>query len=144
MGFVLGVDITCIQPIDFPNIQTLIGDIRDPQITARIKEFLPRSVDVVVSDTSPNISGVWEVDHARQIGLARRSLQIAGSLLNVGGNFFVKVFQGDMLNGFLKEVKESFSYVKCVKPKASRRKSAEIYVLGMGLKEMVPHNHGNH
>lgn len=134
-GFVLGVDIKPIKPINLSNVHALTGDINDPQTTERIKELLPRPADVVVSDVSPNISGIWELDHACQIDLARRSLQIATFLLKPTGNFFVKVFQGDMLNEFMKEVKQNFHFVKLIKPKASRAKSAEIYVLGMNRKQ---------
>jgi len=133
-GFVLGVDLKGIEPIDLPNTRTIIGDVTDSQTIQDIKEFLPRPADVVVSDVSPNISGIWELDHARQIDLARHSLRVATSVLRLGGNFFVKVFQGDMLNDFVEEVKQHFSFVKLVKPKASRAKSAELYVLGMKLR----------
>jgi len=130
-GFVLGVDLKSMEPIDQPNVRTTIGDVTDSQTTQNIKEFLPRSADVVISDVSPNVSGIWELDHARQIDLARRSLEVATSVLKPKGNFFVKVFQGDMLNDFVKEVKQHFGFVKLVKPKASRAKSAELYVVGM-------------
>jgi 23S rRNA (uridine2552-2'-O)-methyltransferase len=137
-GFVLGVDIKPISPIEFPNVRTIVGDITEPETIERIKELLPRQADVVVSDVSPNISGIWEFDHARQVDLARKSMQIATLLLKPRGNFFVKVFQGDMLNEFIGEVKKNFRFVKFVKPKASRAESAEIYVLGMGLKHASP------
>jgi 23S rRNA (uridine2552-2'-O)-methyltransferase len=133
-GFVLGVDLKDMEPLDLPNVCAVIGDITDSQITQDIRELLPRPADVVVSDVSPNISGVWELDHARQIDLARHSLRIATSILKPKGNFFVKVFQGDMLNNFVEEVKQHFSFVKLIKPKASRAKSSELYVLGMNLK----------
>jgi 23S rRNA (uridine2552-2'-O)-methyltransferase len=134
-GFVLGVDVKPMKPIDLPNVRTLIGDITEPQTVEYVRELLPRPADVVVSDVSPNISGIWELDHARQIDLARRSLQIAASILKPKGNFFVKVFQGDMLRDFVKEVKERFAFVKLIKPKASRAKSAELYVLGMNFRQ---------
>jgi 23S rRNA (uridine2552-2'-O)-methyltransferase len=133
-GFVLGVDLKHMEPIDLPNVRTVTGDVTDSQITQNIREFLPRSADIVISDVSPNISGIWELDHARQIDLARHSLRIATSVLKPKGNFFVKVFQGDMLNDFVKEVKQHFSFVKLIKPKASRAKSSELYVLGMNFK----------
>ncbi len=135
-GFVLGVDLKPIEPIDLPNVRTLIGDITEPQTVEYVRELLPRSANVVISDVSPNISGIWELDHARQIDLARRSLQIAASVLKPRGNFFVKVFQGDMLHDFVKEVKERFAFVKLIKPKASRAKSAELYVLGMNFRQV--------
>jgi len=133
-GFVLGVDLKRVEPIGLPNVRTVTGDVTDSQTIPHIKELLPRLADVVVSDVSPNISGIWELDHARQIDLARQSLRVATSVLKPKGNFFVKVFQGDMLNDFVKEVKQHFKFVKLVKPKASRAKSSELYVLGMNLR----------
>jgi 23S rRNA methylase len=97
-GFVLGIDLKRVEPIDLPNVRTVTGDVTDSQITQSIRELLPRSADVIISDVSPNVSGVWELDHARQIDLARQSLRIATSVLRLRGNFFVKVFQGDMLH----------------------------------------------
>lgn len=134
-GFVLGVDLKPIQPIDQPNVRTLIGDVTDPQAVEQIRELLPRPADTVISDVSPSISGIWELDHARQIDLARQSLRIATSVLRPRGNFFVKVFQGDMLNDFLREVKRHFAFVKLMKPKASRARSAELYILGVNLRQ---------
>ncbi len=134
-GFVLGVDLEQIQPFDSSNVRTIVGDVTDPQTIQQIKEFLPHPADAVVSDVSPNVSGVWELDHARQIDLARYSLQIATSILKPKGNFFAKVFEGDMLNDFVKEVKQHFAFVKLVKPKASRARSAELYVIGMRLRQ---------
>ncbi len=130
-GFVLAVDLKKIDPINLPNVCTTIGDITELQIVDNILEFLPRSADTVIADVSPNVSGIWELDHARQIDLARQSLRIATSILRPGGNFFVKVFQGSTLNEFVDEVRQYFRFVKLVKPKASRTKSAELYVLGM-------------
>jgi 23S rRNA (uridine2552-2'-O)-methyltransferase len=134
-GFVLAVDLKLIKPFDAPNVRTIIGDVAEPQTIQNILEFLPRSADVVVSDVSPNVSGIWELDHARQIDLASHSLRIATSILRSGGNFFVKVFQGNTLNNFVDEVKQHFSFVKLVKPKASRSKSAELYILGRNFRK---------
>jgi 23S rRNA (uridine2552-2'-O)-methyltransferase len=134
-GFVLAVDLKPIEPVDEPNVRTIVGDISEPQTINDILEFLPRSADVVVSDVSPNVSGIWELDHARQIDLASQSLRIANSILRFGGNFFVKVFQGSTTNKYVDEVRQCFSFVKLVKPKASRSKSAELYVLGMNFRK---------
>ncbi|MDH5701725.1 MAG: RlmE family RNA methyltransferase [Candidatus Bathyarchaeota archaeon] len=134
-GFVLGIDLKRVEPIDLPNVRTVTGDVTDSQITQSIRELLPRSPNVIISDVSPNISGVWELDHARQIDLARQSLRIATSVLRPRGNFFVKVFQGDMLHDFVEEVKHYFSFVKLIKPKASRAKSSELYVLGINFRQ---------
>jgi len=133
-GFVLGVDIKPIEPFPERNIRTLIGDITEPNTAEQILEMLPRKADAVISDVSPNISGIWELDHARQIDLAQKALEIALETLKPQGNFFVKVFQGDMLNDFISMVKRHFEDVKIIKPKASRAKSSEIFILGMRLK----------
>jgi len=133
-GFVLGVDLKRIRSFDQPNVRVVAGDVTDPQTVEQIRELLPRPADVVISDVAPNISGIWELDHARQIDLARWSLKIATSVLRPEGHFFVKVFQGDMLNDLVKEVKQNFAFVKLIKPKASRARSAELYILGMNLR----------
>lgn len=133
-GFVLGVDLRPIEPFPEKNVRTMIGDITEPDTVKQILEMLPRKADAVISDVSPNISGIWELDHARQIDLAQRALEIALETLKPGGNFFVKVFQGDMLNDFIGVVKRHFEDVKIIKPKASRAKSSEIFILGMHLK----------
>jgi len=133
-GFVLGVDLKRIRSFDQPNVRVVAGDVTDPQTVEQIRELLPRPADVVISDVAPNVSGIWELDHARQIDLARWSLKIATSVLRPEGHFFVKVFQGDMLNDLVKEVKQNFAFVKLIKPKASRARSAELYILGMNLR----------
>jgi len=129
-GFVLGVDLRPIEPFSEGNVRTIIGDITEQETLQQILKFLPGKVDAVISDASPNISGVWEVDHACQIDLAKQALKIALEMLKPSGSFLVKVFQGDMLNDFIDEVKQHFETVKIIKPKASRAKSAEMFILG--------------
>jgi len=133
-GFVLAVDLKPIEPFRERNVKAIVGDIMEEETLTQILELLPRKADVVISDASPNISGIWELDHARQIDLAQRALEIALKVLKPYGNFFVKVFQGDMLEDFIVKVKQHFRDVKIIKPKASRAKSAELFVLGLGLK----------
>jgi 23S rRNA (uridine2552-2'-O)-methyltransferase len=133
-GFVLGVDLKPIAPFPQEYVRTIVADLNAPETLHQILDFLPRKADAVISDASPNISGVWEVDNARQIDLASQALKIALSVLRPSGNFFVKVFEGNMLPGFVKTVKRHFDEVKVVKPKASRAKSSEMYLLAMNLK----------
>jgi len=133
-GFVLGVDLKPIAPFPQEYVRTIVADFTEPETLQQILDFLPRKADVVLSDASPNISGIWEVDNARQIDLAAQALQIALSVLRSSGNFFVKVFEGDMLPGFVKTVKKHFEDVKVIKPKASRAKSSEMFLLAMNLK----------
>jgi 23S rRNA (uridine2552-2'-O)-methyltransferase len=135
-GFVLGVDIRPVEPFAEHNVRTIIGDISEQETLQQIVELLPRKADALISDVSPNISGIWEVDHARQIDLAQQALNIAFETLRPAGNFFVKVFQGDLLDDFTIKVKKSFQTANVIKPKASRGKSAEMFILAMGLKEL--------
>jgi 23S rRNA (uridine2552-2'-O)-methyltransferase len=133
-GFVLGVDLKPIDPFTQEYVRTIVADLTESGIVEEIRSFLPREADVVISDAAPNITGVWEVDHARQIDLATKALEIAQCLLRPSGNFFVKVFEGDLLNDFIQTVKNLFETVKIVKPQASRAKSSEMYLLALGLK----------
>lgn len=133
-GFVLGVDLKPIEPFTQEYIRTIIADFTEPGTIEQILSFLPHKADVVLSDAAPNITGVCEVDHARQIDLATKALNIAQCILRPSGNFFVKVFEGDLLNDFMLSLKTLFEEVKLVKPQASRQKSSEMYLLALGLK----------
>jgi 23S rRNA (uridine2552-2'-O)-methyltransferase len=133
-GYVLGVDLKPIDPFTQEYIRTIIADFTEPGIVEQILSFIPRKADVVLSDAAPNITGVWEVDHARQIDLATNALEIAQCVLRPSGNFFVKVFEGELLNDFILTVKKLFDMVMMVKPQASRQKSSEMYLLALGLK----------
>ena len=136
-GFVLGVDLKPIEPFPQSNVRTIIGDINEQETQEQISSMIPKKAGVIISDASPNISGIWEVDHARQIDLAQQSLKIALETLRPRGSFFVKVFEGDLLVDFINEVKRHFEVVRIMKPMASRAKSSEIFVLGMHLKKAV-------
>ena len=130
-GFVLGVDKQEIKPLSRQNIVTITGDIEDPSLSDLIREKMPGPVDVVLSDASPNLTGSWDIDHARQVYLANRSLEIARRVLRKGGAFFVKAFHGPDLKEFRSDLKRSFETVRIVKPPASRSDSSEIFFLGL-------------
>jgi 23S rRNA (uridine2552-2'-O)-methyltransferase len=133
-GFVLGVDLKPIEPFTQEYIRTIIADFTEPGSVDLILSFLKRKADVVLCDAAPNITGVWEVDHARQIDLAEKALEIAQCVLKPSGSFFVKVFEGELLNDFLQTAKTLFDEVRLVKPMASRQQSSEMYLLALGLK----------
>jgi 23S rRNA (uridine2552-2'-O)-methyltransferase len=133
-GFVLGVDIQRISEFPGKKVATIVTDITKPETRELIKAEIPRAADVVISDASPSISGVWDVDHARSIELVTAALGVAEHVLAPGGKFLVKVFQGEMFNDFFSEVKRKFDFVKVSKPMASRKGSAEVYVVGKGFK----------
>ncbi len=128
-GFVLGVDLKPIEPLGFPNVKSVVGDLFDPTLPFEIERELPRKADVVICDAAPDLSGVWELDHARQVRLVRAALKIAESVLQPRGTFFTKVFQGEELDQLIGELKQKFSRVRFVRPKAVRPSSAEIFVL---------------
>ena len=133
-GKVLGVDLKPIKPLNLPNVQFLVGDVSNKEPPKKILDLMGGKVDVVLSDLSPKISGVWELDHARQIDLANSALNIAKLTLKKGGFFFVKVFDGPYLKEFIDKMKKDFFEVKILKPKASRPESAELYLLGKKFK----------
>ena len=134
-GFVLGVDLNPIAPLDRENVRTIQADILNPATADLVLGCLPRKADVVLSDASPKITGVWDVDHARSVELARGALRIASHVLKRGGRFVVKVFQGEEFPRFVTEVREQFGFVKISKPQASRKASAEAYVLARGFRQ---------
>lgn len=131
-GKVIGVDILPIEEIE--GVDTIKGDIRLETTVEKIKLLIKKDgADVVICDAAPNLSGNWSYDHARSIDLATSALECAGKILKPGGGFAVKVFQGDMFPGFLDKVREHFVKVQAFSPEASRKQSAEIYVIGKRL-----------
>lgn len=132
-GYVLGVDEEPIAPLNEENIVTLAADVAQADVLEQIQTKQKREFDAVISDLSPNISGAWNLDHARQIELARSALKIARSLLKPSGNMLVKVFQGSELKEFQLDMRSSFQALRIVKPPASRPESAELYFLGLGF-----------
>lgn len=132
-GYVLGVDKQPIEDLPNQNVITIAADTTQSDVIERIRSLSGSVFDVLVSDLSQNLSGVWEVDQARQIELARTALRIARDVLRPGGNMLVKVFQGSELKDFQIEMKSSFQTLRIVKPPASRPESAELYFLGLGF-----------
>jgi 23S rRNA (uridine2552-2'-O)-methyltransferase len=132
-GFVLGVDKQAIAPLPYRNVMTIVGDITEPQLVDEIKSRAGQGFDVVLSDLAPNVSGVWEVDHARQIELARCAVRLGRQLLRPSGTMLVKVFQGSETREFEREMRGLFREFRIVKPPASRPESAELYFLGLGF-----------
>jgi len=133
-GLVVGVDKQEIKPLNLRNVVTIVADIENPSICDLIKGKTRAPADVVISDVSPDLIGSWDIDNARQIYLAERSLEIAGHVLRKGGSFFVKGFHGADLPVLRSKLADSFQTVRIVKPPASRSDSSEIYFLGLNYK----------
>jgi len=134
-GFVLGLDLKEISPL--AGTRFIKGSIDDPQLTQILLQTIGPSdkFDVVLSDMSPNVSGIWEIDHERQISLTKHALYVSTKILKSGGNAVYKIFQGVSTRSFVDELAEHFSLVKLSKPPASRQESSELYAICLGFKE---------
>lgn len=126
-GKVVGIDIKPVEPV--AGVTVFEGSIEDPSMLARIAGILGGKADIVLSDLAPNVSGVWDVDQARQISLSTTALGFARQVLRGGGSAVFKVFEGEMLAEFKAELKNSFGRVLLSKPTASRQESSELYIV---------------
>jgi 23S rRNA (uridine2552-2'-O)-methyltransferase len=131
-GKVIGIDLKPVTPVVDAII--LQGSIEDPNMLSKIEEILGSKADVVLSDLAPNVSGIWDIDHARQISLSTIALQFTRSVLRIGGSSVFKVFEGDMLKEFRSELDRNFGKVFLSKPSASRQESSELYIICLNFK----------
>ncbi len=132
-GKVVALDILPMEPL--PGVEIIQGDFREQEV---LDELLSRvevgGVDVVISDMAPNLSGMDAMDQPRALYLAELALDTARQVLKPGGDFLVKLFQGSGSEAYVKEVRASFGKVTIRKPKASRPRSREVYILARGFK----------
>jgi 23S rRNA (uridine2552-2'-O)-methyltransferase len=133
-GVVIGVDLKEISPL--VGTSFIKGSIDDPQLVQILLETIGpgNKFDVVLSDLSPNVSGIWEIDHERQISLTKHALGASIKILKRRGNAVYKVFQGVSTQSFVDELAEHFNLVKLSKPPASRQESSELYAICLGFK----------
>jgi 23S rRNA (uridine2552-2'-O)-methyltransferase len=131
-GRVVGIDPKPVEPVAGATI--LQGSIEDTDMLTKIADILGGKADVILSDLAPNVSGVWDVDQARQISLSTTALGFARQILRAGGNGVYKVFEGEMLGEFKAELKKSFGRVLLSKPTASRQESSELYIVCLDFK----------
>jgi len=131
-GQVIAVDLLEIAPIS--GVTMLRGDFREAAVQEQVAAALGgRQADVVLSDLSPNISGIASADQARAAELARAAAEFCRARLQPQGALLVKVFQGEEFTGLLRDMKRMFREVKTLKPAASRGESRETYLLARGL-----------
>ena len=132
-GQILAVDILPMEPIE--GVTFLQGDFHEPEVAARLEQALAgRKVDVVVSDMAPNLSGIPSSDSARIALLVELAVDFARAHLKPDGALVCKVFHGSGYSQLVKLFKEQFRTVKPLKPKASRDKSSETFLVGIGVK----------
>jgi len=131
-GKVIGVDLKKVEPLD--NVFLIQDSIESDGMVNSILKITNSKVDVVLSDLSPNVSGNWELDHARQIDLTKNAITLSKKITKKNGKLVLKVFQGDMLNELINELKTEFKKVIIAKPTASRQVSSELYLVCMDYK----------
>lgn len=130
-GRVFAMDILPMDAV--AGVDFIQGDFRDDEVLDRFVDLLGgRELDLVISDMAPNMSGMSATDQARSFLLCELALEFARDHLKPGGHFLVKVFQGSDFQPYLKAMRELFTEVVTRKPKASRDRSSEIYLLGKG------------
>ena len=133
-GAIVALDILPMEPIE--GVSFLQGDFREDAVLAHLHEALGgRPVDVVVSDMAPNLSGIESSDAARIAHLVELAVSFAQDHLKPDGALVAKVFHGSGYSQLVKLFKDSFRVVKPIKPKASRDRSSETFLVGMGLKQ---------
>jgi 23S rRNA (uridine2552-2'-O)-methyltransferase len=125
-GQLLGIDLNQITPMQ--NVVTLTGDFTNPNIQERICELMPL-INVVVCDASPHLSGTKAYDQARIMELNENSLRFAEKFLKQGGNFIMKSFHGTDFDELFRLVKERFYSVRGIRSTATRKGSAECYIV---------------
>jgi 23S rRNA (uridine2552-2'-O)-methyltransferase len=127
-GRILAVDLSPMEPI--PGVELLIGDFTRPDVLATLKAALgERGADLVMSDMAPNFSGSNAIDQPRHLALTEEALLFAEESLTRGGDFLVKLFQGEGFDELVSKVRPKFAKTRLIKPKASRAESREIYLL---------------
>lgn len=128
-GRVVGVDRQRIDSLD--GVETVRGDLTDDTVKSALKADIG-AADLVCSDMAPNMTGEYDLDHARSVHLARQALDVAREVLAPGGDFVVKVFDGRDLDSLEADIDDEFEYVRTVRPDASRDESSELYLVGKG------------
>jgi 23S rRNA (uridine2552-2'-O)-methyltransferase len=132
-GTIIGLDLLLMESIE--GVRFIQGDFRDADVLAQLEAALAgRQVDVVVSDMAPNLSGIASADAARMENLVELAIEFAQNHVKRQGAMVAKVFHGGSYNDVVKHFKAVFEVVKPYKPKASRDRSSETFLVGMGLR----------
>jgi 23S rRNA (uridine2552-2'-O)-methyltransferase len=132
-AIVVGIDLLPMDPI--PGAILVEGDFHDPDMPDRLAITLGGKADLVLSDMAPNTTGHAATDHLRIMALAELAAAFAREVLEPGGAFVAKVFQGGSERTMLESLKRDFASVRHAKPPASRKESSELYVVAMGFRD---------
>lgn len=132
-GTIIALDMLPMEPVE--GVVFLLGDFREQDVLQRLTDQMQgRQADVVVSDMAPNLSGIASADAARIESLVELAIEFAQNHMKPQGALVAKVFHGNVYEPLVKRFKETFLVVKRIKPKASRDKSSETFLVGIGLK----------
>lgn len=132
-GRVVALDILPMQGIG--GVEFIHGDFREDSVLKQLENLLDgATVDLVLSDMAPNMSGMTAVDQPRSMHLVELAEEFAAAHLRVGGAFLTKVFQGEGFDDFVRRLRGAYERVSIRKPKASRARSPEVYALAVGKK----------
>lgn len=132
-GVIIALDLLPVEPL--PGVTFFQGDFREESVLKTLMDHLAgREVDLVMSDMAPNMSGNRNVDQARGMHLAELALETAKDILRPGGTFVTKLFQGPDVDDYVQASRALFTKVSMRKPKASRDRSPEVYLVGVGRK----------
>ncbi len=132
-GTIIGLDILPMEPIE--GVTFIQGDFREGEVLAQLEAALQgRQADIVVSDMAPNLSGISSADAARVEHLIELAIDFAQNHMKPSGALVAKVFHGSSYNDVVQHFKAAFEVVKPLKPKASRDRSSETFLVGLGLK----------
>ena len=132
-GVIIALDVLPMEPVE--GVQFLQGDFREPEVLSQLELAMDgRLADVVVSDMAPNLSGIESADAARIANLVELAVDFCCNHMKPEGALVVKVFHGSGYSQLAKLFKETFRVVKPIKPKASRDKSSETFLVGIGIK----------
>ncbi len=133
-GTIIGLDVLPMEPIE--GVHFIQGDLREAQVLAQLEQALAgRRVDLVVSDMAPNLSGIASADAARMEELVDLAVEFAQQHMQPGGGLVAKVFHGAGYDPVLRRMRQAFVHVKPHKPKASRDRSSETFLVGIGLRQ---------
>jgi len=132
-GVVVGVDLKPIEPLGGP-VTTIIGDARDESVLEQIRTRCAGRVAVVLSDLAPALSGVRDRDIAQAMELAATAVAAAQQLLTPGGNLLLKLFTAPETDALVADVRRRFDSVKLTRPEATRKGSAEVYLVALGFR----------
>ena len=130
-GIVVGVDLNRFKRFHEENYYGMRGDFTTPEVQEKIMELIGGKAKVVMSDASPSLSGIKNIDQLRSIDLVYAVIEIAENILEDKGNLVMKVFQGPEYKNMLDSLKGKFRHVRTTKPASSRKKSSEMYVVGL-------------